>query len=184
MNRRRFAFAAPLATAAALTPSLVSAQEPKPAAPPRRANRIGVSTYSFWGFNREDLRPIPACLERAAEFGFDGVELLQMQMKDTSPAALRDIKRRAYALGLDLMGLSTHQGFVSPEEQKRTDNILKTTMFLEQAYDLGIPCIRVNTGRWGTSKDFDELMKNRGIEPKLEGYTEDEGFKWVIDSFE
>lgn len=41
--------------------------------------------------------------------------------------------------------------------------------------------MRVNTGRWGTSGSFDDLMKNRGIEPVLDGHTEDEGFKWVID---
>jgi sugar phosphate isomerase/epimerase len=49
-------------------------------------------------------------------------------------------------------------------------------------YTMGIPTMRVNTGRWGTSKDFDELMKNRGIEPNLPGYSDDDGFKWVIDS--
>ena len=73
--------------------------------------------------------------------------------------------------------------FLSPDERKRDENVLKTAMYLEQAYDLGIPSIRVNTGRWGTSKNFDELMKNRGIEPRLEGVTDDEGFKWVIDAF-
>ena len=82
------------------------------------------------------------------------------------------------------MGFSTHQGFLTPDEQKRTDNILKTTQFLEQAYDLGIPTIRVNTGRWGTSRNFDELMANRGVEPRLEGRTDEDGFKWIIDSFE
>jgi sugar phosphate isomerase/epimerase len=49
---------------------------------------------------------------------------------------------------------------------------------------MGIPTIRVNTGRWGTIKDFTELMENRGIEPRLDGYTEEDAFKWVIDSFE
>ena len=44
--------------------------------------------------------------------------------------------------------------------------------------------MRVNTGRWGTSKDFDELMANRGIEPQLPGYNDEDGFQWVIDSFE
>ena len=34
---------------------------------------------------------------------------------------------------------------------------------LELAYALGIPTMRVNTGTWRTSKNFDELMKNRGI---------------------
>jgi len=42
----------------------------------------------------------------------------------------------------------------------------------------------VNTGRWGTTKDFTKLMENRGIEPRLEGHTDEEAFKWVIDSFE
>ena len=44
--------------------------------------------------------------------------------------------------------------------------------------------MRVNTGRWGTSKDFDELMAHRGIEPTLPGYSDEDGFKWVIDCFE
>jgi len=44
--------------------------------------------------------------------------------------------------------------------------------------------MRVNTGRWGTSKDFNELMKNRGIEPRLPGYTDEDGFGWVIGCFE
>ena len=47
---------------------------------------------------------------------------------------------------------------------------------------MGIPTMRVNTGRWGTSQSFDELMKNRGIEPRLEGYSDDDGFGWVVDS--
>jgi sugar phosphate isomerase/epimerase len=36
----------------------------------------------------------------------------------------------------------------------------------------------------GTSKDFDELMANRGFEPTLPGFTDEDGFKWVIDSLE
>ena len=44
--------------------------------------------------------------------------------------------------------------------------------------------MRINTGRWGTSKNFDELMANRGIEPRLPGHTDDEAFGWVIESLE
>lgn len=185
INRRRLLSTAALAAAAPFSASAQSAATAAAAAPSRRYH-IGVSTYSFWHFDEttDKWRPIEKCLEAAADMGFEGVEILQVQMTDTSPAALRKIKSRAFTLGLSLMGFSTHQGFVSPEEQKRTDNILKTTQYLEQAYDLGIPTIRVNTGRWGTSKNFDELMKNRGIEPNLEGHTDEEGFKWVIDSFE
>ena len=55
---------------------------------------------------------------------------------------------------------------------------------MELAHELGIPCIRLNTGRWRTSKSFDELMANRGIEPEIPGYTDEDGFKWCIDSIE
>ena len=44
--------------------------------------------------------------------------------------------------------------------------------------------MRVQTGTWGTSKDFDDLMAHRGIEPTLPGHTDEEGFKWTIDAFE
>ncbi|NJO83053.1 MAG: sugar phosphate isomerase/epimerase, partial [Blastochloris sp.] len=40
--------------------------------------------------------------------------------------------------------------------------------------------MRVNTGTWNTSKSFDELMQNRGVEPPLSGYTDEDAFPWVI----
>jgi sugar phosphate isomerase/epimerase len=86
--------------------------------------------------------------------------------------------------GLALCGFSTHQGFLSPDAAKRQKNIDHTIHCIELAYQLGIPTMRVNTGSWGTSKNFDDLMKNRGIEPTLEGYTDEDGYKWVIESLE
>ncbi len=147
-------------------------------------NRIGVSSYSFWRFKNDNYRPIEKCVDLAADMGFDGVEILQKQMPDTSRGALQKIKRHAFLLGMDLMGFSTHQDFVSPDKESRQKNIDHTLETIEQAYQLGIPTLRLNTGRWGTIKTFDELMANRGIEPILDGYTEDEGFNWVIDSVE
>ena len=146
--------------------------------------RFGVSTYSFFKFGSTDNVPVDKCIELAADMGFDGVELLHIQMDGDSQAYLNQLKRKAFTLGLDLMGLSTHQTFVSPDEAVRKKNIEHTTKCLEIAYQLGIPTIRVNTGRWGTSKNFDDLMANKGIEPRIEGFTDDEGFKWVIDSYQ
>ena len=80
--------------------------------------------------------------------------------------------------------MSKNQGFLSPYKNKRRKNIDLTKRQIEIAYKLGIPIIRINTGTWGTSKNFDDLMAHRGIEPPIEGYTEEDGFKWVIDSIE
>lgn len=146
-------------------------------------NRIAVSTYSFWHF-RDEKVPIETCIDKAAAMGFDGVEILHVQMSSESNDYLQRLKRQAFVNGLDLCGFSTHQGFLFPDKEKRQQNIDHTIRCIELAYRLGIPTMRVNTGRWGTSKSFDELMQNRGIEPRLEGYTDDDGFGWVIDSLE
>lgn len=148
-----------------------------------RRNRIGVSTYSFWQFNGpKENSPIEDCIENAARMGFDGIEFLLMQMQSEENSYLQKLKRQSFHAGLDIMGFSTHQGFVWPEKSKRDEEIAKTIRQIELAYMLGIPTMRLNTGRWNTTKSFDDLMANKGIEPILEGYTVDQGFEWVIDA--
>lgn len=163
---------------------LSAESEPRGPAAAGRTNRIAVSTYSYWRYRSDSKLTIERCIDLAAEAGFDGVEILHVQMEGESNGYLQRLKRRAFVNGLDLCGFSTHQGFVSPDPDYRRKNVEHTIRCIELAYQLGIPTIRVNTGRWGTTKSFDELMKNKGIEPRLEGHTDDEGFQWVIDSLE
>ncbi|MEI8018799.1 MAG: sugar phosphate isomerase/epimerase family protein [Schlesneria sp.] len=161
-----------------------NADEPRDASPKPgtwNGNRIAVSTYSFWQFKNESLRSIENCIDLAADMGFDGVEILHRQMEDESNAYLQKLKQRAFRRGIDLCGFSTHQTFVSPDKEIRQKNVEHTIRCIELAYRLGIPTIRVNTGRWGTAKDFDELMANKGIEPRLPGVSDDAGYGWVID---
>jgi len=146
--------------------------------------RFGVSTYSFWQFRNEGLRDVERCLDLAAGMGFDAVELLHRQMTDESAGYLRQLKRRAFLHALDLCGFSTHQGFVTPDPEERRRNVEHTVHCVELAHELGIPTVRVNTGRWGTSGSFDELMANRGIEAPLPGHSEEEAFGWVVGALE
>ncbi len=150
----------------------------------QRGNPIAVSTYSFWRFKNGLKMPIETCIEEAARMGFDGVDILLMQMEKEDNGYLQMLKRRALINGLDLCCMSTHQAFVSPDGARRQKNIDLTLGQIEIAYKLGIPIIRINTGRWGTMGSFDDLMAKRGIEPPLPGYTEEDGFKWVIDSIQ
>jgi L-ribulose-5-phosphate 3-epimerase len=169
------------ATALAVGANVVQADEVKKEAPSARSNRIGISTYSFWQFKHNDRRDIEKCVNMAAEMGFDGVEILHRQMTSEDNATLQAIKRAAFLNGVDLMGFSTHQTFLRPQAEERQKNVDHTIKCIELAYALGIPTIRVNTGTWGTSKNFDELMKNRGLENPPKGITDEEGFKWAID---
>jgi L-ribulose-5-phosphate 3-epimerase len=185
MNRRSFIGAS---TAALTGGVLYAGRETQAAADEekngaRLSNPIGVSTYSFWRFGEGEKLPIEKCIDHAAEWGFDAVEVLEIQMDRTDKAYLRMLKRRAFVNGLCLCGMSTHQGFVTPDEEKRRQNVEKTIASIELAYELGIPTIRVNTGRWGTTASFDDLMADRGIEPPLAGYTDEDAYPWVIESF-
>jgi len=185
-NRREFLGRAGIAGAVAtigLGGPAAGRTEPAPGVSARHRHAIGVSTYSFWQFRGERLG-IAACIDKAAAMGFDGVEILHVQMEDESSAAVNQLKRQAHSLGLALMGFSTHQGFVSPDEEIRRTNVQKTLHQIELAARLGIPTMRINTGRWGTVKSFDDFMAQKGIEPPLEGHTEDEAFGWAIGAIE
>lgn len=192
MQRRMF-LAGAAASAAAMTAwssgspltGQASAPEGESAkSPSQRPNPIAVSTYSFWRFRQDSKAPVGECIDLAAEMGFDGVDVLHIQMENESNAYLQDLKRRAAVNGLALCGFSIHQGFVSADKEVRQRNIDHTIKCIELAYAMGIPVMRLNTGRWGTTKSFDDLMANRGIEGPLPGHTDDDAYPWVIESIE
>ena len=143
--------------------------------------RLGVSTYSYWHFT-QDKYPIENVIDHAAEVGFEGVEILHRQMKDETAAYMNNLKRRAWDLGLDLIMLSIHQDFVDPEPEKRQAAIDHTKHCIDLAHQMGIPAIRLNTGRWGTIRSFDDLMASDGEEPALDGYTNEDAVGWCVDS--
>lgn len=184
MQRRTF-LATSVGALAGLGPAAAQAAEPKAAGGEKpRPNPIAVSTYSFWRFRQGARTPVEECIDLAAKMGFAGVDVLHVQMDSDSNAYVQGLKRRAAVNGVALCGFSIHQGFVSPDRDKRQENINHTIKCIELAYAMGIPCMRLNTGRWGTTRSFDDLMANRGIEDPLPGYTDEDAYPWVIESIE
>src|SRR5512133_2609190 len=198
MNRRSFfTAAAGVGGALAITgcSSLKSSTSPtaeaKPASPQRKRIKLGIASYSYWHF-RDPKVSIESVIDKAAEIGVEGVDILHRQMDipekepltDEHRSYLRKLRRHAFRNGIELVCLSIHQDFVQQDAGDRQKQIDHTHKCLEIAYELGIPCIRLNSGRWKTIKDFDDLMKARGIEPIPAGMTEDDGFKWCIECIE
>jgi L-ribulose-5-phosphate 3-epimerase len=159
---------------------LAGAQASAQPAKPRKI-RLAVSTYSYWHF-RGDRYPVERVIENAAELGFEGVEVLHRQMADESAPYLNKVKQLAFKNGLGLPMLSIHQDFVHPEAAERKKDIAHTERCLGLAAHMGIPAIRLNSGRWNTIASFDDLMKVRGNEPAIKGYTNGDAFRWVVDS--
>ncbi len=187
MNRRAFlsrsaATAATLAGASSITPASAA---PATAASPIK---LGIASYSYWHFKTQRV-PIETVIDKAAQLGVSGVDILhrQMDIPEKEPLTadhrsyLARLKRHAFKKGIDLVALSIHQDFVDPDPAYRRQQVEHTLKCIEIAYALGVPCIRLNSGRWNTIASFDDLMKARGIEPVLPGVSEDEGFKWCQD---
>ena len=143
--------------------------------------KLGVSSYSYWHF-REPKTPIETVIDKAAALGLEGVDILHRQMDSEELPYLQKLKRHAFINGIDLIALSIHQDFVDPDKSVRKKNIDHTIRCIQLAHEMGIPCIRLNSGRWNTIRSFDDLMAARGSEPILPGYTETDGFGWCIDS--
>ncbi len=178
MNRRNFLSSAALTTAAPLVAPLQTA-----VVKPNPKIKLSVSSYSYWHF-KGDKFPIQRVIDEAAKMGLDGIDVLHRQMESEDNAYLQDIKKHAFLNGIALTCLSIHQGFVTPDKAELQKHVDHTNHCIELAYKMGIPCLRLNTGRWNTIKSFDELMANRGIEPILPGYTEDDGYKWCVDGIQ
>ncbi len=145
--------------------------------------KLSISSYSYWHFKKEKF-PIEKVIDEAARLGVEGIDILHRQMESEDNAFLQKLKRHAFVNGIAFTCLSIHQSFVSPDKEFLKKEIEHTKKCIELAARMGIPCLRLNSGRWNTIKSFDELMKNRGIEPILPGYTEEDGFKWCIDSIQ
>ena len=143
--------------------------------------RIAVSTYSFWHFEPVKY-PIEKVIDQAYSMGFDGVELLHRQFASEDKSYLNALKQRAFDKGLDMPMLSIHQDFVSPDVAERKKHIDHTKHCIDLASQLGIPCVRLNSGRWKTIKSFDDLMKAKGEEPPIAGYKDADAIGWCVDS--
>lgn len=192
ISRRAFLASSALSTAALAARAAESAN-PAPTADSRPGGRIkfAISSYSYWHFKTEKV-PIETVIDKTAALGVEGVDILhrQMDVEELGPldgkthSYCQKLKRHAFRAGVDLVCLSIHQDFVSPNPAERHKWIAHTEKCIEIAYALGVPCIRLNSGRWKTISDFTELMKARGIEPVLPGYQEDDGFKWSIESIQ
>jgi len=195
-SRRQFLGTAAATSAASLSSAAAFAAAASPASPPATAStlsaiKLAISSYSFWHFKTEKV-PIEKVIDSAAALEVGGVDILHRQMELDEFGALdsashtycQRLKRHAFRAGVDLICLSIHQDFVSPNPAERHKWIAHTEKCIEIAYALGVPCIRLNSGRWKTIPDFDALMKARGEEPVLKGYTPDDGFKWCIESIQ
>src|SRR6266571_5835217 len=156
LNRRSF-FASTACAATTLAFGAEKQETRATGSAHRKRIKLGIATYSYWHFKTEKV-PIETVIEKAAEIGVEGLDILHRQMdipeKDPLTAAhrsyLQKLKRHAFHNGIAPVCLSIHQNFVQQDPAERQKQVEHTHKCLEIAYELGVPCIRLNSGRWNT----------------------------------
>jgi sugar phosphate isomerase/epimerase len=153
-------------------------------------NNISISTYSFHRFGAgpegADLPSLESMIDRAAELGTQGLEIIGNHLEDLgqdTPEGLHRLKQYLAAHGIAPVSVSAHHNFVQPDPAVRQEHIDRLNHWIDAAHEIGAPYVRAFGGRWGTVKDFSEFMAAKGFEPALEGYTEDDAFAWTIEAF-
>lgn len=153
------------------------------------AVKIALSSYSFYGFgggpNGADLPSVRQMIDYCVEFGVDGIEFLNEHLTMsgiTTPQDRAELKQYMSIRGIRPITVAASNNPLKLTPVERADDLAKFFEHVDWAAELGAPFVRALGGRWGTIKDFGELTANRGEEPPVEGYTEEQGFEWIVQS--
>ena len=140
-----------------------------------RPTRSGIPGPSRWDFETASTGP--------PRWASTAVEILHVQMQDESNAALQKSSARptrsAWPDGL-FHASGVRQPRRRPAEHQRPEDALPDRPGLPT----GHPHHADQHRPMGDVPSFDDFMAKKGIEPALEGHTEEEAFGWVIGSIE
>lgn len=135
--------------------------------------KLTAATFAFDRLFANKQMDIARYIDACAEFGFGGIELNDGYLL-ADPMPLKEIKRRSTLLGMDIVALAIESVFVRNNEdqiEKEKRNILD---WLEKAYFLGAPILRVNTGQMVNTL---ESLTNKAV-------TWDMVRNWVVQTFQ
>lgn len=153
------------------------------------AIKFAISSYSFHRFGGgpegNDAPTIEQMIDRCADLGVDGIELLweHLTLNDkTSPEALHQLHQYSALRGITPVTVAATHNPVQTSPEGRAAELEKLKAGVDAAADLGAPFVRALGGRWHTISDFMEMWDIRGEEPAAQGYTLDQSYEWAIDA--
>lgn len=151
--------------------------------------KIAISSYSFHrlggGPDGNESPTIEQMIDRCAELGVDGIELLWEHLEGndaTTPEALHRLHQYAALRGITPVTVAALHNPVQVTAEARAAELDKLKRAIDVASALGAPFVRALGGRWYTASGFKDLWDNGGEEPAAEGHTIDESYEWVIEA--
>jgi sugar phosphate isomerase/epimerase len=156
MSRREFS----RAVAAAAGLSVVPTAGALAAGPVKRTGasrmKLSLAAYSFRNYLtdfRRGASPKPGAMtldslvDLCAQYPLDGVELTSYYVPEPLPDGyLRQLRRRAFLLGLTVSGTAIGNTFTHPPGEKRDEQMAYTKRWIDRAVELGAPTIRIFAG--------------------------------------
>jgi sugar phosphate isomerase/epimerase len=130
----------------------------------RMRMKIGSTAYSYRNYLSSGAMSLEGFISHCYDIGLDGIELTSYYFPKTDESFLNRLKRTAFMHGLDIYGVAVGNNFCLPEEGRRREQIALVKRWIDVAFRLGAPCLRVFAGR------------------VPEGYKEDEAFQWTVDA--
>ncbi len=153
------------------------------------AIKIAISSYSFHRFGGgpegNDSPTIELMIDRCADLGVDGIEFLWQHLAingKTSPEALYEVHQYAALRGITPVTVAANHNPLQVTAELRAEELDKLKAAVDAAAALGAPFVRAMGGRWNTLENFMDMWDNKGEEPPPAGYTEDQGYAWVIEA--
>ena len=174
LTRRDFSRAL-VAGAAALSAPALAARGIDPVV--RRGGsrmKLSLAAYSFRHYltdHRRGATPKPGAMtletfvDLCADYPLDGVEPTSYYVPEPMPEGyLRQLRRRAFLLGLTISGTAIGNTFTHPPGPKRDEEMAYTKRWIDRAAELGAPTIRIFAGN------------------QQEGTTEAQARQWCLEA--
>ena len=130
--------------------------------------KISLNVYSFNSLLREGSIDLFDVLDFCAEYNFDAIDPTGYYFPGypqvPSDDYIREFKRKAFLLGLDISGTGVRNDFANPDRESRKVDIEMIRNWIIAAAKMGIPNIRVFAGT-----------------NEHKGYTRDQVFAWMAE---
>jgi len=109
--------------------------------------KVSCCAYSFERLLRSGKMTMEQFVDRCAEMNLDGTELTSYYFpKDADREYFKQIRRRAFLNGLDVSGTAVGNHFTVPPGPDRDRQIALVKTWIDNAVQIGAPCIRVFAG--------------------------------------
>ncbi len=112
--------------------------------------KLSLNVYSFNALLQQGVIDLFDVLDFCAEYNFEAIDPTANYFPGypevPADEYMREFKRKAFLLGLDISGTGVRNDFANPDADSRRDDIELIRQWTEVAFKMGIPALRIFPG--------------------------------------